>query len=281
MLVKTVNIHKDISKGRGRGSQKKNKGWSVRTGDTWHPVAKVTALKRQPIKMLRVDRTGLRKVPSCLVSVHLFTSFTIYSSSSKMAMGSGPSPVITSKLPGQPENTGLDRCAFNKTLASFILAIIRGFLGGCFAKTLCSQKGHFFRCVKPAQVCDRIVFPFLPIWNKTHRSIWKMCRICLFFFWFFFLTSVIVFLFFLVNLVESIFVSFWRSGKTMKHSSLMETSDIPLRAFPVFAASMCSAIAFAPNMAARSSVVGGGIGYLPMAISTKDKPRDQMSLCTV
>ena len=30
------------------------------------------------------------------------TSFTIYSSSSNMAMGSGPSPVITSKLPGHP-----------------------------------------------------------------------------------------------------------------------------------------------------------------------------------
>lgn len=43
----------------------------------------------------------------------MFTSFTIYSSSSKMAIGSGPSPVITSKLPGQPENTWLDQYAIN------------------------------------------------------------------------------------------------------------------------------------------------------------------------
>ena len=33
------------------------------------------------------------------------TSFTMYSKSSKMAIGNGPSPVITSVLPGQPEIT--------------------------------------------------------------------------------------------------------------------------------------------------------------------------------
>lgn len=35
----------------------------------------------------------------------LITSFTMYSSSSKIAIGRGPSPVITSKLPGQPTIT--------------------------------------------------------------------------------------------------------------------------------------------------------------------------------
>lgn len=35
-----------------------------------------------------------------------------------------------------------------------------------------------------------------------------------------------------------------------------------------------------PNIEAKSLSSGGGIGYIPIAISTSDNPSDQMSLCT-
>jgi len=35
-----------------------------------------------------------------------------------------------------------------------------------------------------------------------------------------------------------------------------------------------------PNIEAKSLSSGGGIGYIPIAISTSDTPSDQMSLCT-
>lgn len=37
---------------------------------------------------------------------------------------------------------------------------------------------------------------------------------------------------------------------------------------------------FGPKIAVNVFASGGGIGYIPMAISTKDNPKDQMSLCT-
>lgn len=39
--------------------------------------------------------------------IHPITSLTMYSSSSNIAIGNGPSPVITWKSPGQPENLSL------------------------------------------------------------------------------------------------------------------------------------------------------------------------------
>lgn len=36
-----------------------------------------------------------------------------------------------------------------------------------------------------------------------------------------------------------------------------------------------------PNIDARVFASGAGIGYIPMAISTKDNPNDHISLCNV
>lgn len=47
------------------------------------------------------------------------------------------------------------------------------------------------------------------------------------------------------------------------------------------AASMCSSIQLSPNMLSKCSGSGGGIGYLPMAISTSESPTLQISDWTV
>lgn len=36
-----------------------------------------------------------------------------------------------------------------------------------------------------------------------------------------------------------------------------------------------------PNIDAKVLASGAGMGYIPMAISTKDKPKDHISLCNV
>ena len=58
-------------------------------------------------------------------------------------------------------------------------------------------------------------------------------------------------------------------------------TKIPFKETPVFAASICSSKAFDPKIPDISSSLGGGMGYLPMAISTNERPILQMSDCTL
>ena len=55
---------------------------------------------------------------------------------------------------------------------------------------------------------------------------------------------------------------------------------LPGRGVPCLAAFMCSSTALSEKTRVISCVVGGGIGYLPIASSTNDRPIDQMSDCT-
>lgn len=50
--------------------------------------------------------------------------------------------------------------------------------------------------------------------------------------------------------------------------------------FIVVALSVVPTLGWVPKIVAIVFSSGGGIGYIPIAISTRDKPNDQISLCT-